>query len=213
MIQELIDSSADSNFTQLLPTLKDTLDAMPSNIPTPNYNDKFNKICFIPSIKNDFTTGRPKDVQKVNKKCVEYAMRKSICGLTRLTDYTEINESALTMFSDAVNFFLKSLMESIFTTLTNDDRETETDVDLVTFEKAYFALTGDSSTVFFNYFKREIQEKHQKTVAEFNSKVNELKSIVDAQHQTMYNDHIQNVDFYHHNFFIKEEIKQEYDDQ
>lgn len=212
MIQELIDSSADSNFAQLLPTLKDTLDSIPKNISTPNYNDKFNKICFIPPVKNDFTLGKPKNVQKVNKTCVQHALRKSICGLTRLTDYTNITESALTMYMDAVHIFLKSLTESIVTILTNEDREAETDVDLATFERAYFALTGESTTTFFNYFKREIQDKHNQTVNEFNSKVGELRNIVESQHQTVFNH-----DFYHHNFFIKEEIKQEqeeyYDDQ
>lgn len=211
MIQELIDGAAnDHNFTSLLPTLKETLDSIPRNITTPNYNDKFNKICFIPPVKNDFTLGKPKNVQKVNKTCVQHALRKSICGLTCLTDYTNVTESALTMFMDAVHIYLKSLTESIVTILTNEDREAETEVDLVTFERAYFALTGESTTTFFNYFKREIQDKHNRTVNEFHDKVDELKNIVESQHQTIFSD-----DFYQHNFFIKEEIKQEedYDDQ
>lgn len=109
------------------------------------------------------------------------------------------------MFTDAVDHFYKSLMESIVTILTNDDRETETDIDILTFERAFFAMTGDSATVFFNYFKKEIHDKHQQTVSSFTSKISELKTIVD---QTM---SIQQPDFYH-NIFVKDEIKQEYDD-
>jgi hypothetical protein len=207
MIQDLIESqiSDEFGFSQLLPVLKESLEAIPSQIPTPRHNDKMNKICFIPSSTN-FTAGKPKkEIQKVNKHCVDLALKKSICGLTRLTDYTEITDSALTMFNDAVDHFFKSLMESIVNVLTTLDRETETDVDLRIFERSYFALTGESATTFFNYFKREIHDKHQATVSSFTQKVSELKNIVES-HQS-----IPNEDFYQ-NFFVKEEIKQEFDD-
>jgi len=172
MIQDIIETSQTDplSFQQLVPTLKESLEAIPTQIPTPNYSDKFNKLCFIPPVSTNFTSGKPKEVQKVNKTCVQLSLKKSICGLARLTDYTEITESALTMFTDSVDHFFKSLMEAIVTVLTNDDRETETDVDIMTFERAYFALTGDSSTVFFNYFKKEIHDKHQQTVANFSNK-------------------------------------------
>lgn len=211
MIQELIESSQTDQygFQQLVPSLKESIEAIPTNIPTLKHNEKFNKICFIPPHPTHFTAGKPKEVQKVNKTCVQLALKKSICGLARLTDYTNISESALTMFSDSTDHFFKTLMESIVTVLTNDDRETETDVDLMTFERAYFALTGDSSTVFFNYFKKEIHDKHQQEVENFQGKVTELKTIVESQ-QSMMSD-MNQPDFYQ-SFFVKEEIKQEFDD-
>lgn len=212
MLQEIIESSQTDqlNFQQLLPSLKESIDAIPISIPTLRHNEKFNKICFIPPHPTHFTTGKPtREVQKVNKTCVQLALKKSICGLARLTDYSQISESALTMFCDATDHFFKSLNEAIVTVLTNDDRETETDVDLMTFERAYFALTGDSSTVFFNYFKKEIHDKHQQEVEKFQDKVAELKTIVESQ-QTMMND-MNQPDFYQ-SFFVKEEIKQEFDD-
>lgn len=207
MIQELIETSITDQygFQQLVPTLKESLEAIPSQIPTPRHNDKFNKICFIPPSSS--TLVKAKEIQKVNKSCVQLALKKSICGLARLTDYTEISDSALTMFNDAVDHYFKSLMESIVTVLTNDDHETETDVDLMTFERAYFTLSGESATTFFNYFKREIHDKHQATVSSFTNKVSELKSIVDSP---TFNQSIQ-PDFYQ-SFFVKEEIKQEFDD-
>jgi len=207
MIQELINTSQTDHygFQQLAPTLKESIDAIPAKIPTMRYNEKFNKLCFIPPVPTNFTTGKPKEIQKVNKPCVLLALKKSICGLARITDYTDISESALTMFTDAVDHFYKSLMESIVTILTNDDRETETDIDVLTFERAFFAMTGDSATVFFNYFKKEIHDKHQQRVSSFTNKISELKTIVD---QTMA---MQQPDFYH-NIFVKDEIKQEYDD-
>lgn len=212
MIQELIDTSYSDQegFQHLVPTLKESIEAIPSNIPTAKHNDKFNKICFIPPVPTSFTTGKPKEIQKVNKTCVQLALKKSICGLARITDYTDISESALTMFTDAVDHFYKSLMESIVTTLTNDDRETETDVDLLTFERAFFAFTGDSSTTFFNHFKKDIHDKHQQTVSSFSNKISELKTIVDS-HQTMMLNEMQLPDLYQ-SFFVKEEIKQEFDD-
>ena len=206
MIQQLIETSETDQFgfQQLVPTLRETLEQVPSKIATPKLNEKFNKLCFIPLEPTSFTTGKPKEVQKVNKKCVELALKKSICGLTRLTDYTEISDSALTLFTDSVKHFFSSLMESIVTILDNE-RETETDVDLVTFERAYFALTGDSATSFFNY-QRDVHDKHRQTVRNFSDKISELKTIVDCQQLN----EIQ-PDFYQ-NFFVKEEIKQEFDD-
>lgn len=82
-----------------------------------------------------------------------------------------------------------------------------TDLDLLTFERAFFALTGDSATVFFNYFKKEIHDKHKHAVESFSNKVSELKTIVD---QSIINE-MQQPDFYQ-SFFVKEEIKQEFDD-
>lgn len=210
MIQELIDTSQSDqySFQQIVPILKESIESIPSKI-TLKHNEKFNKLCFIPPKPTPFTTGKPKEIQKVNKNCVQLALKKSICGLVRVTDYTNISESALTMFSDATDHFFKSLMESIVTVLTNDDRETETDVDLLTFERAYFSLTGDSSTVFFNYFKKEIIDKHQQTADAFTSKVSELKTIVDNQQSALHE--MSQPDFYQ-SFFVKEEIKQEFDD-
>lgn len=206
MIEELIETSVKDQFgfQQLVPTLKETFEAIPSHIPTPRHNDKFNKICFIPpSASNSIT--KPKEIQKVNKTCVQLALKKSICGLAKLTDYQDITDSALTMFNDAVDHYFKTLMESIVTVLTNDDRETETDVDLMIFERAYFAHTGESSTTFFNYFKREIHDKHQATVSSFTNKVSELKRKV-AELESH-----QSTDFYQ-SFFDREEIKQEFED-
>lgn len=208
MLQELIETSKTDQFgfQQLAPTLKESLEAIPTTIPRPKHNDKFNKICFIPPTPTNFTTGRRTNVPKVNKTCVELALKKSICGLARLTDYTEISSSALTMLTDSVDHYFKCLMEAIVTVLNNNDRESETDVDIVTFERAYFAFTGESSTTFCNYFKTEIHDKHQKTANEFSEKVSELKTIVE-KHQI----EMQQPDFYQ-SFFVKEEIKQEFDD-
>lgn len=210
MIQELIDTSDQYGFQQLVPIIKESIEVIPSRIPSARHNDKFNKLCFIPPVPSNFTTGKPKEIHKVNKTCVRLALKKSICGLARITDYTDISDSALTMFTDAVDHFYKSLMESIINVLTNDDRDTETDVDLLSFERAFFAMTGDSATIFFNYFKQEIHDKHQQTVSSFSNKMAELKTIVDNHQSTLINE-MQQPDFYH-NLFVKDEIKQEYDD-
>lgn len=204
MIQELIETSNSDHygFQQLLPTLRESIEKIPPQIPTIKHNDKFNRA-------TSFTKGKSKEIQKVNKTCVELALKKSICGLARITEYTDISKSALTMFTDAVDHFFRSLMESIVSILVSDDLETETDIDIMTFERAFFALTGDSSTVFFNYFKNEIHDKHQQTVSNFTNKVSELKTIVES-HQSAVNE-MQQPDFYQ-SFFVKEEIKQEFDD-
>jgi hypothetical protein len=212
LIQELIETSQNDIYTfqQILPGLNSTLESFPTKIVTPKVNDKLN--CFISTIRSDFTTGKPKNVQKVNKKCVDLALRKSICGLLRITDFTEITESALQLLTDSVDHFYKSLMESVVNVLTFDDRDTETDIDIMTFEKAYFNLMSESSTVFLNYFKNEIYGKHHQTASEFTDKVAELKNIVDTHHNLLINE-IQHSDYSSNSqFYIKEEVKQEYDE-
>lgn len=210
LIQELISTSNNDVYTfqQILPTLSSTLDILlPTSIPTPKTNDKLN--CFISTIQTDFVRGKPKDVQKVNKKCIDLALKKSLCGILKITDFEQITESALQLLIDSMDYFYKTLMESVVNVLTNDDRDTETDIDLITFEKAYFNLTNESSTVFLNYFKNEIYNKHQQTAKDFTEKVSELKNIVDTHHNIFINE-MQSSDF--SNFYVKEEIKQEFDD-
>ncbi|KAG5682232.1 hypothetical protein PVAND_011597 [Polypedilum vanderplanki] len=215
LIQELIDTSQNDVYTfqQILPGLNSTLEVFPTKIVTPKVNDKLN--CFISTIQNDFTTGKPKNIQKkVNKKCVDLALRKSICGLLRITDFTDITESALQLMTDSVDHFYKSLMESIVNVLNFDDRDTETDIDIMTFEKAFFNLMNESSTVFLNYFKNEIYLKNQQVATEFTEKVAELKKVVnDNSHQNLLINEIQHSEFSTNSqFYIKEEVKQEYDD-
>jgi hypothetical protein len=56
------------------------------------------------------------------------------------------------MLIDATEQFYKSLVESIVNVL-EADRETETEIDLDTFEKAYFNVTNESFLAFLSYFK------------------------------------------------------------
>ena len=208
LIEELIDTSQNDQFTfqQIVPTLQTTLDVFPNRISAPKTLNTLN--CFISTVSSEFTHGKPKDIPKVNKKCAEMALKKSICGLVRINDFTEIKDSALQLLADSTEYFYKALMDSIVNVLTNDDRDTETEIDVLTFEKAYFNLTSESSAVFINYFKNEIYNRHQKTASEFTDKVSELKNIVDSQYNL---NEFQHADFPSH-FYMKEEIKQEFDD-
>lgn len=210
LIEELIETSQTDQYTfqQVVPTLQTTLDVFPKVLPSSVPKNLSNLNCFISTVSSDFTTGKPKNVQKINKKCAELALRKSICGLVRITDFTEVKSSALQLLVDATDHFYKELMESIVNVLTNDNRDTETEIDVLTFEKAYFNLTSESSTIFINYFKNDIYNRHQRTAIEFTDKVSELKNIVDTQYNLS---EFQHSDFPSH-FFVKEEIKQEFDD-
>lgn len=210
LIQELIEASQYNllNFQQMLPTLRETLPILSQNFSIPRPN------CFITTSKSDFIAGKPKQVPKINKNCVEQALKKSICGLVRITDFTDIQTSALTLLTDCVDHFYKSMMESIVNVFTNENRETETDVDILTFEKAYFKLTNESSTTLLLNYANSIYNKHHQTLTEFSEKVEELKGIVETSHQGevgIFNE-INSSDFSSHFFVKQEDIKQEIDD-
>ena len=181
--QEIIESIIDTyqwNLQGSSITLS-SLQNIPTQINPTNTNKRF--VNFIPPKKTVFTTGKPKEILKINKSCVELALRKSICGLVRLTNFNEIDESALVMFTDAVNHFYKSLMESVVSVLLNENRETDTLLDIITVEKALLAMAHQSMTSFYNYFKNEIYQKHIETVNDFNEKLNDLKEVVACSSQ------------------------------
>lgn len=207
LIQQLIDSSQfNSNFHQMVPTLKEVLPILNNyKVTPPKYNS------FISSSSSDFLRGKQvKPIPKINKACVDLAMRKSICGLVRM-DFTDITSSALTLLTDTLDHFYKSLMEEIVNVITNENRETETDIDLLTFEKAYFHLMNDSSTSLLLNYATHVFNKHKQAATDLNEKVSELKSIVDS-HQSIFND-MNSSEFSSH-FFVKQEqdIKQEIED-
>lgn len=204
ILQEIIDMSKEDqyNFQHLLPIIRDSLNLLPTEIPIQRqsrHNPLLNKMSI--TSQSSFTAGKPKDIKKINKTCVRLALRKSICGLASL-HFHDANQSAINMLTDSVEHFYKSLMESIVTVLTNEDRDTATDIDVLTFEKAYFALTGESSTSFFNYFKTQ-SIKHAETVTIFNDKLSELRNIVVSA---------QSSNVPQNNFYLKQEIKNEMED-
>lgn len=212
LIQELIDTSNYNslNFQQMLPTLKETLPILsscPLRLKTPRYN------CFLPSSsQSDFARGKPKQIPKINKECVEIAMKKSICGLVRVHGgFTSITTSALTLFTDVLSQFYKSLIEEIVNVMTNENRESDTEVDVLCFERAYFQLMNDSSASLLLNYATNIFNKHKETALEFNEKVDELKSIVES-HQGLFNEMSS---AFPANFFVKQEseIKQEIEEE
>ena len=95
-------------------------------------------------------------------------------------------------------------MESIINVLTDENRETETDVDILTLEKAHFHLTNESSTSLLLNYANSIYNKHQQTIEEFSEKVEELKGIVEGQSEGGIFNEINSSDF-SSNFFVKQE--------
>lgn len=210
LIQQLIDTSQcnSMSFHQMVPTLKEVLPILNNyKVTTPRYN------CFISSSQSDFVKGRQaKQVPKINKACVSLGMKKSICGLARSSDFSDITSSALTLLTDTLDHFYKSMMEEIVNVITNENRETETDIDLLTFEKAYFHLMNDSSASLLLNYAANVFNKHRQTALDLNEKVGELKSIVES-HQGLFNNNMSSSEFSSH-FFVKQEqdIKQEMED-
>ena len=135
-------------------------------------------IWFITPDKTPFTEGKPKEVAKISQASAHAALRKSICGLVRLTKFSEIEESALTMMVDAIDNFYILFIEAITNLLIDENPAIDNQLDVMKVEKAYFNFTNQSITSFHNYMKTEINHKNQNEINNFTDKFNEYDKLV-----------------------------------
>jgi STAGA complex 65 subunit gamma len=110
-------------------------------------------------------TPPPKNYAQLTKPVVLEVLKKALCGLLKVAGFTEIDESALIMFVDAIDEFYKSFMENA--RFMAVDREVQSpELDVTTLEKAYVNLSNKSLTTLHNYFK-EILRTNRQEIAEF----------------------------------------------
>lgn len=146
---------------------------------TRKLDKKFSKpIWFINPDKTPFTEGKPKEIPKISRATAHAALRKSICGLVRLTKFSEIEDSALTMMVDAIDNFYILFLEAITNLLTDENPAIDNQLDVMKVEKAYFNFTNQSITSFHNYIKNEINHKNQNEINNFIDQFNEYDKLV-----------------------------------
>ena len=110
-----------------------TIDFPPETTMNLIHDDKFLKpLWYIPPDETRFTRGAPVEYPKLSKPIIMQSMRKSIAGLLRIKGFfgnkiinvhigkslshgffLECTDSALVMFTDALDEFMKGLLESV----------------------------------------------------------------------------------------------------
>lgn len=193
MIQTLIDTYADKsngnyvlNHNQILPNI----DFPPENTANLLSDSKFAKpLWFIRPRDTRFTQGTAKPIPPITKPIVNICLRKSLCGLLKMSDFIQGTDSALVLFTDAVDHFYKSFMDSINEavllsepppgadkrkTMPNDKNRR---LDSAVVEKAYRSMTSESLTCLHNYYKNTIIAKNAQEVQEFTEIFGEYKKL------------------------------------
>lgn len=193
MIQTLIDTYADKsngnyvlNHNQILPNI----DFPPENTANLLNDRKFAKpLWFVKPQDTRFTRGAAKPIPPITKPIVNICLRKSLCGLLKMSDFMQSTDSALILFTDAVDHFYKSFMECINeAVLLNEPppggdkrRKLPNDknriLDVTVLEKAYRTMTCDSLTSLHNYYKNTIIAKNAQEVEEFTEIFGEYKKL------------------------------------
>lgn len=200
MLQSLIDTysnkSGTSNYLlnpcQMIPEV----DFPPENAADFINDDKFAKpIWFIPPIESSFARGVPQVYPQINPKICRVALRKAVCGQLRVCGFTDISESALVLFTDAAQEFMRNLMQRIREVHANNPQiEMENEVEVKSLEKAYYSLTNTSLTNVHNYFKHQLVARNRSEIAEFNGVLQEYDKLM-KESQSMQKEDFQEGDF------------------
>ena len=138
---------------------------------------------FVNPQSSKFTAGEPSPAPKIEKPIVLCALKKSLCGLLRMAGFSEISESALIMFADGVDQFLKLYTDSLKDILVHEGRDKENTLDVMTLEKGYHAFSGKSLTSLANYWK-DIVNKNLDEIAEFKDSFNEYDKLMQENLRT-----------------------------
>ncbi|XP_058818781.1 uncharacterized protein LOC131681764 [Topomyia yanbarensis] len=185
MIQTLIDTySTKSGYSYILNPcqLMPNIDFPPANTADLSGNEKISRpLWFVNPHDSRFTRGEPKNYPKLTRPVLMQALRKVICGLLRVTGFSEINESALIMMVDGIDQYMRLLCESMRDVLVSEGRETESTLDILTLEKGYFSVTKRSVTSLHNYYK-ELGNKNKNEIREFKEIFQEYDKLLQENH-------------------------------
>ncbi|XP_054730463.1 uncharacterized protein LOC129239157 isoform X1 [Anastrepha obliqua] len=184
MLQSLIDTysnkSGTSNYLlnpcQMIPEV----DFPPENATDFINDDKFAKpIWFIPPIETQFARGVPQSYPEINPEICRAALRKAVCGQLRVSGFTDISESALVLFADAAQEFMRNFMLRIREVHANNPQtEIQNEVEVKSLEKAYYSLANASLTQVHNYFKHQLVARNRSEIAEFNGVLQEYDKLM-----------------------------------
>ncbi|XP_055911748.1 uncharacterized protein LOC129945840 [Eupeodes corollae] len=199
MLQSLIDTysnkSGSNNYLlnpcQMIPQV----DFPPENATDFVNDDKFAKpLWFIPPNQTDFTRGEPKEYPQINKPVCKESLRKAICGQLCIAGFTDTAESALVLFTDALEEFIRNFILQIKDIQCNEHADRQSSIDILTLERAYYALTSTSLTAIHNYFKNNLIARNRSEIREFRGVLQEYDKLM-KESQSMQKGPFQENDF------------------
>lgn len=209
MIQTLIDTYADKtngnyvlNHNQILPNI----DFPPETTANLLSDRKFAKpLWFVRPKDTRFTRGIAKPIPPISKPIVNICLRKSLCGLLKLSDFIQSTDSALVLFTDAIDHFYKSFMDCLneavllsepppTTTATSDrlgrlPNDKNRRLDMAVVEKAYRTMTAESLACLHNYYKNTVVAKNAQEIEEFTEIFGEYKKL-QQESQELHEDYL-----------------------
>lgn len=146
------------------------VDFPPENAADFAAEEKFAKpIWFVPPQDTKFAKAIPQSYPKVTADICRASLRKAVCGQMRVAGFTDTAESALILFADACEEFIRNLMLHIRDVHANNpELEKQRDIEVKTLEKAYYSMTNTSLTQVHNYFKHHLIARNRMEIAEFN---------------------------------------------
>lgn len=137
-------------------------------------------IWYTPEVPSNFSKGVPISYPQINQEICKAAIRKAICGQLRVAGFTDAANSALVLFTDAVEEFIRNFMEKIHEThrCMEVRLEARRDISIMQLEKAYFSMTNNSLLQIHNYFKHHLITRNRTEINEFKGALSEYDKLM-----------------------------------
>uniref|UniRef100_A0A2M3ZJ50 Uncharacterized protein n=1 Tax=Anopheles braziliensis TaxID=58242 RepID=A0A2M3ZJ50_9DIPT len=188
MIQTLIDTYSTKsgcgyilNPCQLMPTVHFPA----SNVADLTRNERVTRpFWFVPYTSTPFTRGEPKNHVQLSRAVVLQALRKAACGLLCMVGFSEINESALTMFVDGLDQHMALLVHSLRSVMGSSVDERNPTPDALLLERMHLWLERTSLCNLHNY-EKQITSKNRYEVREFRDISEEYERLLQENQLTV----------------------------
>lgn len=137
-------------------------------------------IWYTPKVPSNFSKGVPIAYPQINQDICKAAIRKAICGQLRIAGFTDAANSAIILFTDAVEEFVRNFMEKIHEThrCMNVRLEAQRDINIMQLEKAYYSMTNNSILQIHNYFKHNLITRNRTEINEFKGALSEYDKLM-----------------------------------
>ncbi|XP_052849661.1 uncharacterized protein LOC128260570 [Drosophila gunungcola] len=204
VLQSLIETYSNKNGSSnylLNPCLMiPEVDFPPENAAELVGSQKFQKpIWFTPTVDTAYSRGDPQSYPEISSSTCREAVRKVMCGMLRLTGFTDCSESAVQLLTDATEEFLRSFIGEYRGYYDAQPRlQKSTVLQLAPLERAHAALTGTSLTQVHNYYKHKVLARNRVEIGEFNSVLQEYDKLMKESQSSMQKQ--QNNEFNGHDF-------------
>lgn len=183
MLQSLIDTysnkSGSSNYLlnpcQVIPEIDFPLENAIDFV----CEDKFVKpFWFIPPKEIKFAHTVPQKYPHINGETCSEALRKATCGQLRVAGFTDIAETALILFKDAIESFMRYFLDQIKDSCMSSRNATQSEIDVNILEKSYYSLNNVSIVDVHNFFKQNLIARNRAEISEFNAVRREYDSLM-----------------------------------